>query len=313
MRDIVVFGSINYDLVTTSKRVPASGETIAASGFKTFHGGKGANQARALRRLSDKNEITVRMIGRVGNDVFGEELLSGLEKEGIDVSRVEKIKNEPTGTATIIVDEALGENRILVYPGANGTFKVTEETVWDEIRKANFLVLQNEIPVDVVFKAIQVAHDAHITVIYNPSPMTEIPHEILSKVDLLVLNSTEANAILPDSVATIDDDVDRALIAMKKLQQKLESTSIIITLGANGSIFSSPGASPQTFSAAKADKIVDTTGAGDTFLGAFVSKWSKDPRDHNIIPEAISFASAASALAVARPGAADGIPYLREL
>jgi ribokinase len=303
MGSITVLGSINYDLVTSAARVPSGGETVAALNFETHHGGKGANQAIAVRRLSAVDKIDVRMIGRVGDDLFGQELLQGLQDEHIDVSHVSTLSKCPTGVATILVEPS-GENRILVFPGANGTFTVEDLT--DDLVNTDLLILQNEIPLPVVYAALKLAHSSGIKTVYNPSPMNDIPTEVFRSVDYLIVNSTEAQ-LLGDTSA-INDNVDKAMIVLDELHAKLGCPSIIITLGGNGCVYKA-GKETGYVPAAKAAKIVDTTGAGDTFLGSFAAQALQGES----FVDAIQFAAKASAIAVSRPGAAEGIPRLEEV
>lgn len=303
---ITILGSLNYDVVTTIEKIPGPGETVNCDGFETHHGGKGANQALAARRLSP-SDIQVQMIGRVGNDTFGDDLTNSMTKEGIDMSQVTKVTEKNTGVSTIIVDPTSGENRIMFYPGANGT--LTEDTITPDLFKnSDYLVMQNEIPLPVVYKALQVAHKSGVKTIYNPSPVDpSAPISVFSNVDYLVVNSSEAQ-VLSNTDIKINDNVETARQLLPKISEYLNIPNIIITLGANGSIYKTPEASGAV-GACKVDKIVDTTGAGDTFLGAVASKLAQK----GSIEDALKFGSKASSVAVTRHGAAEGIPYLSEL
>lgn len=326
MPAITIFGSINYDLVTTADRFPQAGETLAATRFETHHGGKGANQAVAARRLAP-GDIKVNMVGRVGSDGFGSELVKSLGSEGIDVTHVQTSSSQPTGTATIFVDQTSGENRILVYPGANGTF--TEDDVPKAlISESDILIVQNEIPTETVYTALSYAKLNGITTIYNPSPMPiddngtcNIPLTVLSDVSYLIVNSSEADQLLelvkkdnPTSGAPtqhINDQVDVARTALPVLEL-YGKCNVIITLGASGCILRSedgdivhsPAGSLPT-----GKQVVDTTCAGDTFLGAIAAFLAQKAR----ISDAVRFAAKASAIAVTRRGAQESIPMLSEL
>ncbi|CAN6672370.1 ribokinase [Trichomonascus vanleenenianus] len=305
---ITIFGSLNYDLVTSAERMPQPGETIGASNFETHHGGKGANQALAVRRLSSQ-AVSVEMIGAVGNDTFGNELLASMTKEGIDTSRVKVSKTERTGIASIFVDPK-GENCIMVYPGANGTHTV-EELNLDTFKGSDLLILQNEIPLPVVYKSLELAKKAGIKTMYNPSPVyADAPLDVFKNVDYLVVNSTEAQVLSKAApIGSEDYSPEQALSALKPLQKTLGCNSIVITLGGSGSVYLD-GEETGHVPAGKPERIVDTTGAGDTFLGAIAGQLIGSNKP---LGEALAFASKASAIAVSRHGAAEGIPYLREI
>lgn len=309
MKCVTVLGSLNFDLVTKASRFPAGGETLNAQSFETHHGGKGANEALAARRLSDKNVVNVKMIGRVGKDAFGDELLSSMKEEGIDMSQVLSVKDVPTGTASIFVETESGENRILFYFGANGTLKTSDVTE-DVLKGSDLLIVQNEVPLEVAYHGLKVAHGLGIKTVYNPSPVeADPPLEYFKYVDYLIVNSSEAQ-VLSKSDAPIDDNVELAQKAIKPLAETVGSKNIIITLGKNGSIYYSPESNDSgSIPANKVDRIVDTTGAGDTFLGSFSSKIATGAP----ITDALKFASKAASIAVTRNGAAEGIPYLTEI
>lgn len=333
MPTITVFGSINYDLVTTTERFPNAGETLAALRFETHHGGKGANQAVAARRLAP-GDVKVNMVGRVGDDNFGTELVQSLEDEGINVSNVVKSPAQPTGTATILVDESSGENRILVFPGANGTFS-DEDVPNDLIKQSDILVVQNEIPTETVYRSLSVAKMADVITIYNPSPMPvdkstglcNIPLAVLADVTYLIVNSSEADMLIElvkrenqqsgnnSSVQTVEPINDRPEIAQKALPmlELYGKCNVIITLGANGCVFKDESLNEVVHSPARAipkgQHVVDTTGAGDTFLGAFAAFIAQ----HGQVRDAVRFGAMASAIAVTRRGAKESIPLFTEL
>uniref|UniRef100_A0A060TEX7 Ribokinase n=1 Tax=Blastobotrys adeninivorans TaxID=409370 RepID=A0A060TEX7_BLAAD len=308
MKTITVLGSLNYDVVTRTKVVPKGGETINAESFETHHGGKGANQALAARRLSSKDSVNVKMIGKVGNDNFGHELKESLESEGIDTTKVAVVEGVRTGVSTILVETDSGENRIMFYDGANGTHK-TEEITPALFAGSDMVILQNEVPLPVVYQSLKTAHQAGIPTTYNPSPVdANTPVEVFNNVDYLVVNSSEAQVLSQSE--DINDSVEQAQKVIKALVTKLGCANAVITLGANGAVYySSKLDQTGHVPASKVEKIVDTTGAGDTFLGAFSSKVVTG----SPLPEAISFAAKAAAIAVTREGAAEGIPHLTEV
>jgi ribokinase len=300
MKTITILGSINYDLVTRAQRAPEAGETVHAVGFDTHHGGKGANQALAARRLSPKDAINVQMVGRLGDDGFGKELFESMKKEGIDMNNVSVISGERTGVATIIVEDS-GENRILVYPGANGTFSpdyVTGELFDD----TDILILQNEIPFDVVHKALKLAKSKNITTIYNPSPVCDLNSELFECISYLIVNESEAQYLCKAGNDTSPKEMMPHL-------HSLGADSVIVTHGGNGSYFQMRDGCSNFVPACKVEKVVDTTGAGDTFLGGLASQLVQGTS----LEESIKFASKAAAIAVTREGAAEGIPYLSEV
>ncbi|KAK9474576.1 Ribokinase-like protein [Dipodascopsis tothii] len=319
MAHITILGSLNYDLVTTAERVPLGGETVPASGFATHNGGKGANQALASQRLSGA-DVTVRMVGRVGQDEFGKILKGGLEREGVDVSFVETVPGE-SGVAVIIVEQSTGENRILVNAGANGTFSAADVSL-DMFRTptglTDVLVLQNELPLAAVFRAIEIAHENGIKIVYNPSPMysAEVAAAgVLSKVDYLVVNETELGSVLADAPALDAEDVFGSAIAIAQQAfaefQFDGAQTIVVTLGSHGAFYvdaATADVRANVVPSFKPPRVVDTTGAGDSFLGAFVGAVATGVSTQ----DALRRGAAAGAIAVSRAGAAEGVPFLDE-
>lgn len=276
---IVVIGSINMDLVTQTQAVPRLGETVLGTSFTTNPGGKGANQAVAAARLN----ADVTMIGAVGNDSFGKELLHHLQNQGIFTGNVEPVTHKETGIASITI--ANHDNSIIVVPGANDC--VTEELVEkyeDVIAKNDTMLLQLEIPLKSVIKAAELAKKHGVRVILNPAPYQDLPEELLQLVDYITPNEYEAEELLKAS-------------NLKNLHEKL-----IITKGAEGVSFYENGLE-KNISSYKVE-VVDTTGAGDSFNGAFAVALSEG----KTIEEACSFAVAVGALAVTKLGAQSGMP-----
>lgn len=309
---ITIVGSLNYDLVTISNRLPNAGETMFSQGFETHCGGKGANQALATARLSSKvPDVSVKMYGKVGKDNFGTLLKNNLRESHVDVSDIQEL-DAKSGVAVIFVDQDSGENRIMVYAGANGEW--TEADLTDELFDTDMLIFQNEIPIDVVYKAIEKADSKKVQVVYNPSPVDErgpIPASVLSSIDYLIVNVTEATLISGVQIneeapkEEIKKQADEAAQALFKMGIK---QAVVVTLGGNGVIYKTKddaGHVPST----KVEKIVDTTGAGDTFLGGFATCIVQGKS----VPDAIAFGSKAGGVAVTRRGAAEGIPYDHEL
>ncbi|KAK9480859.1 Ribokinase-like protein [Lipomyces japonicus] len=314
MPHVTILGSLNYDLVTFTSKVPLGGETILSDSFATHCGGKGANQALAVRRLSSPDTVEVRMVGRVGKDAFGVELKDGLENAGVDVSLVEEIEGK-SGVAVIIVERS-GENRILVSAGANGTFVPDDITsnlfMTDKGKLTDYLVLQNELPLPVIYRAIELGHAKGVNIVYNPSPMDSsvLTSGIIKKISYLIVNETELSQLIGVEISNEDiQDHERLIKKIRTLYDKfLFSRTVIVTLGGKGVIaFTNKGESFY-IQAFEAEKVVDTTGAGDSFLGAFVGAVA----DGKNVKVAIERGAAAGAIAVSREGAADSIPFLEE-
>jgi ribokinase len=286
-KNILVIGSINYDLVVYTQRHPEPGETILGDRFQTFPGGKGANQAIAAARLGGH----VQMVGRIGNDSFGQELLKNLNNNQVDISNVLKVK-EPTGTALITVD-AKGQNSIIVVPGANATLTRQDmDALKDTIQSTKVLVLQLEIPLDVVIQAIDIAYESGVTILLNPAPATQIPIETLRKVTFLIPNESEL-ALLSDIEINNFSDCRKAVSYL----QSLGCNQIILTRGEHGAYYFYQD--NQIFAPSFTVPVVDTTAAGDAFIGGLAAALAEDMDLHI----ALLRASAAGALAVTKAGA----------
>jgi ribokinase len=290
---IIIVGSINMDLVVRSPHLPLPGETILGSGFATFPGGKGANQAVAAARLG----APVIMVGRVGSDGFGNQMLQTLAQDGVDVSQVQRDTESPTGVALITVDDK-GENTIIVASGAN--MRITPEDVSSAekyIREASILVLQLEIPLPAIQRACELAHKYGVRTILNPAPARSLEPELLAKVDDLIPNQAELALLtgiqaIPVATATL---------------RELGVQNVIVTLGAGGAVLAGNG-EPIHYPAYMV-KAVDTTAAGDAFVGAYAVGLS----DGLTASDAIRWANAAAALSVTRPGAQPSLPRRLEL
>lgn len=322
---ITVIGSLNYDLVTTTlDRIPNAGETIRAASFKTYYGGKGSNQCLAVKKLlPELNNVQVSMVGCVGSDVFGSQLIENLNNNGINTDNVQVTDRQSTGTATIIIDGKSGQNRILVYAGANDLIDYKKDTIKQYIQssRSETIILQNEIPLLAVESFLYQKHQyANITTVYNPSPIStdDLHHQqqICTNADYLIVNSSEARILsnYQDSGLNDDeDDVETAALIINQISAICPQSTIIITLGPNGCVFKLSGDSVQHIESVNVpeDKIVDTTGAGDTFLGAFVAHITSAPQieeRNESVANALRFAAKAAALAITRHGAAQSIP-----
>ncbi|QNK81020.1 ribokinase [Nakamurella sp. PAMC28650] len=273
---IVVLGSVNMDLVTTTDRLPSPGETLLGNSFSTIPGGKGGNQAIAAARAGG----AVVFIGAVGRDDFGTQLTHALESSGVSVALLRHTRG-PSGIAAITVDQR-AENSIVVIQGANAALVGLTDADRDAVRTAGMLVCQLEIPISAVISAAGVAAAAGVPVLLNPSPARELPPELLASVSLLVLNETEAASIGPDAVAVVPH--------------------VVITLGAAGARYRGPDG--QFDVRAPTVEAVDTTGAGDAFTGALAVAWTS-----GLSPRAsVELACAAGALATTTKGAATSSP-----
>lgn len=285
---VVVVGSINMDLVVSTERLPNAGETILGSGLQRFGGGKGANQALAAARMG----ASVMLIGKVGTDEPGEALVSELQRGGVDISRIGRAEG-PTGTAIITVDEH-GVNTIVVVAAANATLSPDDIlAARDAIRQADAVLMQLEIPLETVLAASQVAREAGVAVFLNPSPVRALPPELLDGLDYLVLNETEL-AVLTEGTG----DPSRLLSRGVK--------RIVLTLGERGARLIAPDASREV--APFRVPSIDSTAAGDAFLGALAATFSASGLD-----VALQVASAAGALATTKLGAQPSLPTADEV
>ncbi|KAB2972241.1 ribokinase [Streptomyces sp. SS1-1] len=291
MTDIVVLGSTNMDLVTYVEKAPQRGETVTGREFRTIPGGKGANQATAAARAGGD----VLMIGAVGNDMYGTRLRSALEQSGVDTDDLRTVEG-PSGTAHIVVDDE-GGNAIVVIPGANGTLDHLSPGDEGVIADADTLLLQLEIPLAAVLAGARAARRHGVRTILTPSPAQPLPDELLGAIDLIVPNEHEA--------ATLTGRADPRQAAGALLDLVPE---VVVTLGASGSLYAARGAEPLTVPAPRVT-AVDSTGAGDTFVGALAVALGEG----RLMPDALTWASCAAALSVQREGATVSMPYRPEI
>lgn len=296
MNKVTVIGSINYDTNLRVKQMVKPGETIHAKEHYSAAGGKGANQAVAAARSG----CEVSFIGAVGDDTPGKEMLERLRQEGIDTSGVKIIKNESTGQAFISVDDD-GQNAITIYSGANYGFNASDVAQKrDLFNQCDYVIAQFETPVEATIKGFEIAHAEGVKTILNPAPaMAKIPAALLKLTDIITPNETEAATIT--NIQVVDEG------SAKKAAAKLHALGIeavIITIGSKGAFYDYNGQS-ELVPAFKV-KAVDTTAAGDTFIGAMVSVLKPD---FSNLKEAIVFANKASSLTVQSYGAQPSIPY----
>jgi len=298
MKKIVVIGSLNMDLVANTKHMPKIGETIIGLDFKQIHGGKGANQAVAIARLGGN----VSMIGKVGNDNFGENLLKALTEDKVETNHIMKENVSSTGIALITVDEK-ANNTIIVIPGAN--YKVTQEEIHEKLEligEVDVLVTQLEIPIDVVKYSLRRAKDKGVFTILNPAPAQLLDDEIISSVDLLIPNETELQILSGIEIQSEEELLEACSKLIKKGVKEL-----IVTLGDKGSIYFTEN-EYKKFTAYKAN-AVDTTAAGDSFVAAIAVGLTNNFK----IEKAIDFASKVGALTVSKHGAQSSLPFLQEV
>ncbi|MCH0629326.1 ribokinase [Kocuria palustris] len=314
MARITVVGSLNYDLVTFTTKVPEGGETYQADAFENHLGGKGLNEAIATARLNGSPQTSVRMVGKVGGDSFGKELKGALVDAGVDVKYVDTVDGVSLGVAVILV-ELLGENRILITAGANGELKPTPEEyndIFSGDHLPEFVMLQNEYPDTIKTIEWLNTNKPDINIAYNPSPFKpELINECTwAKLDLLIVNEGEAKDVagqlLPDlSFGESNDDYFQLAIKLRGLLNPKNIQTIIITMGSHGCVFFGKGMdSPQFVPSRKVEKVVDTTGAGDTFFGGIISQLANG----HTLAEAVTFATCASSIVVQLKGAAESIP-----
>ena len=293
---IYVLGSLNMDMVARVAYMPVNGETMSAQRFYTNCGGKGNNQAVAIAKLGGK----VRMIGKVGADANGSVMKSNLAGFGVDATYVTE-SNQPSGIAMIIVEN--GDNRIILNAGAN--YDITEEDVDEglsEASKGDFLIMQLEVPLEIVTYAAILAKKKGMTVVLNPAPAVSLPERLLCNVDIICPNESEAKILTGIEIV---DDVSLA-VTVKELY-KMGVKQVVITMGSRGAIVTD--GNEITAIPPRKVEVVDTTGAGDTFIGAMILKLAEGKS----IVEAGKFASYASSITITREGAAQSIPTLEEV
>lgn len=298
MKKALVIGSLNMDMTVKVEELPKLGETIFGNDFYESCGGKGANQAVAVSKLGMKTE----MIGMVGKDSQGEKLIQNLNKYGIISDNVIK-SDELTGRAIITVDRK-GDNNIIVIPGSN--FKITKEHIQDKqdvIASSDVVILQNEIPADTVEFSLLKAKELGKITIFNPAPARKLSEKVFKNTDYLILNETEMEEIFE---IEFNDKEYTEKISSKKKEYSIKN--IILTLGDKGSILFSEDNSIKKYDVYKV-KAVDTTAAGDSFIGAFTMKICETGNSD----EAIKYATAVSAIVVTRQGAQDSIPTREEI
>lgn len=288
MSKITVVGSLSTDFVVSADKRPEIGETITGRDFKTTFGGKGANQAVAAARLGSR----VSMIGTVGTDLFGQEIIANLKNNQINTDNVESVTGLPSGSAHITVVD--GDNSIVYIPGANDA--ITHEQVISAsrtIEESDVVILQNETPLEIIESLIDICFQKGIQTIYNPAPAKQIKQETIEKVTFLTPNESEYNVLFPQ--LSISE-------GLKKHPNKL-----IVTMGSKGVYFNDGSKEVQIPSYLV--QPVDTTGAGDTFNGAFGVALTSGLD----MESSIRFGNLAAALSIQTFGAQGGMPTLEEM
>lgn len=295
---VVVFGSINMDLVARVSRLPSPGETVAGHAFQTFPGGKGANQAVACARLGAETK----MVGRVGGDQFGEVLIERLKEENVGITHVGIDVDIPSGVAQISVNDE-GENFIIVVPGANGRVGPADlqrlETALDGAR---VLLMQLEIPLDAVVAAARMAKQSGVPVMLDPAPAMSLPDELYEHVDILTPNTTEAATLVGFAVDRVDDAAHAAQVLLDR-----GTAQVVVKMGELGAF--ALGAEEGRFHTAIPVEAVDTVAAGDAFNGALAVALTEDTS----FQEAVHWGTAAGALAVTKAGAQSAMPNRESL
>lgn len=300
MNTITVVGSINLDRTIRVHQMPKPGETIHTKEVFSSGGGKGANQAVAAKRSGSKTHF----IGGIGNDEAGQVMFDLLNQEEIDTSGVIELENQATGQAYIMIDNQ-GENSIMIHSGANNAFTTDHVKRYEPIiRESDFLIGQLESAVDSTIEAFEIARKAEVVTILNPAPAFEaLPAALLKATDIIVPNETETEILT--GIKITDED------SMKQAAQRLHDLGIavvIITVGSKGAFYHTEKNSGMV----PAFKVnaVDTTAAGDTFIGSMSSVLKKD---FSNLEAAIRYANKASSIAVQRFGAQPSIPYKNEI
>jgi ribokinase len=317
---ITVIGSLNYDSITYVERPARPGESITALDSQEGPGGKGANQAVAAHRLNrekrdSKGTIDVSMVGAVGGkDALGPDVLSNLYADGIDVSRVLTRADWRTGRATITIDSSTGESYVVLTPGANHSLRPEDFPTVDSLlvrdgRRPNLLILQLEIPLKTVERIVTIAGQEKIPVLLNPAPADSLLTPTWKFVTHLIANETEAAILAGEELENIQRQWVVGWEAVADKFHGLGVKYVVITLGANGVIFSDKVGGAVHRKAVRVRKVIDTTTAGDTFVGAYAeSIVQQDPNKLNI-GLAVDRALQAAACVVQKAGTQNTIPW----
>jgi ribokinase len=297
-KKIIVVGSTNMDMVVKTSHIPAHGETVLGGSFFMNPGGKGANQAVAVARLGGE----VIFISKMGNDVFGKQSFQLFDEEGIDTMYILSDDELPSGVALITVDNA-GENSIVVAPGANANLLPADiQAALAELENASIVLMQLEIPLETVKFIVQYLSSKNVQVILNPAPATILPSELLTHIDIITPNKTEASMLSGIEVM----DIETAKKAARIIHE-MGVKNVVVTMGPLGAVMYYN----KEFHIVPAHQVetVDTTAAGDVFNGALAVSLSEG----KTLIDAVRFACEAAAVSVTRLGAQSSIPYRNEL
>ncbi|MBY3166486.1 MULTISPECIES: ribokinase [Rhizobium] len=296
---VSILGIFVADTAYLAKRMPNVGETITGTGFAVGPGGKGSNQAVAAARAGG----TVSFISKIGRDTFGDMALKTYAEAGV-TPKVVQMDDMPTGAAFIYVNDGNGDNAIIVYPGAAGTIGVGDvEAARETIEQSAVFVTQLEQPAEAAQRALEIAHAAGVTTVFNPAPAEPFPDTIYPLCDYIVPNETEAAAIVGFPLDTLDD-ARRAGDAFLAKGVK----AALITLGGRGVLYHTAGQSVHV-PAVSSGAVIDTTGAGDAFVGGFSAALSRGASP----VEAVRFGCATAGIAVTRRGTAPAMPKIEEI
>jgi ribokinase len=297
---ICMVGSAMTDLIARVPRLPVAGETLVGSSFSIGFGGKGSNQAVMAARLGAQVSVVVKL----GKDVFGENYLQNYNDQGIDTRFVSFDETRSSGVAPITVDDTSGQNSIVIVPGANDSLNPEDvQRSASAIREAQVLICQLETPIETTLEAFKLARKNNTLTILNPAPARELPDELLALTDVFAPNEVEAAMLSGQSIKSVEDakTVAQALLARGPKH-------VIITLGDKGAVFVSQDDAPQVYAAQKV-QAVDTTGAGDAFVGSLAYFLAADwPLD-----KAVAHACTLATLSVQKPGTQSSYPYKEEV
>lgn len=298
MKNVIVFGSLNMDLTIQCERMPQEGETVEGSNFLSNPGGKGGNQAVAAA----KSGAPTHMIACIGRDVFGRKLLEVLEEYEVDCKSVKISETGQTGVAMITCHK--GDNRIILSSGTNHELRAEDvrKVLEGMAQPGDLFVTQYECDKETVLDCLKIARELGMYTIFNPAPAKTIPEQSYPDIDLLVVNQTEAQfqtGLFPED----EETCNQAIQSMRRMG----AGQVIITLGSGGSIFNQ-GESLSRVSARKV-KVVDTTAAGDTYIGALAARLAEGKG----MEESVEYATRAAALTITRYGAQQAIPYREEV
>lgn len=299
-KPIMIMGIFVADVTFRTPQLPAWGQTVLGTSFKLGPGGKGSNQAVAAARLGGR----VSFISKIGNDPFGRIAQDLYKTEAIDTQFLVQSDQHVTGAAAIIIDDVKGENAIVVTPGAANALTTAEiEAAREQISKSAVFLTQLELPVNLVEFGLMLAHELGIPTVLNPAPALDLSDSLLSLCDFLTPNETEAEILTGRSVASLED-AERAADTLLARGVK----NVILTLGARGALLKN-ASTTQHIAAVDAGPVIDTTGAGDAFNGAFAVALARGlPLD-----EGVRYSCAAAGISVTRHGTAPSMPSLREL